>query len=175
MSVVRWYWRSDKDWVAFDDAMNTKAETEYKKGNKSIQIDKERYIDLGLTWDQIVKNFTNINDKTLVGIQRRYDDPMKRRAVKRGKIGDTWNEIITHVLVEVQTIAIFKDDVFVFGGCNTRKLKKKEEELKNTIETYGASLAAKVDKKKKVLQIFDISAVWESHYSCDRVVDVQLT
>lgn len=70
--------------MTFDDAFTTTLETEYKKGAKSVKVDKERYIDLSLTYDQIVKNFTNITDKTLVGMQRRYDDPTKRRAVKRG-------------------------------------------------------------------------------------------
>lgn len=63
--MVQWSWKSDNGWVAYDHALNTKIEAEYKKGQKRVKVDDERFVDV-----------THM-------LQRRYDDETKRREVKR--------------------------------------------------------------------------------------------
>eukprot|EP01112_Ceratiomyxa_fruticulosa_P012216 TRINITY_DN3375_c0_g1_i10.p1 TRINITY_DN3375_c0_g1~~TRINITY_DN3375_c0_g1_i10.p1 ORF type:complete len:517 (+),score=118.81 TRINITY_DN3375_c0_g1_i10:274-1824(+) len=73
-SVVQWKWAGDgktgsqSTWINYDKDIAEQIEKAYKKGQKTVKIDKERYIDL--------------NDPNEF-LQRRYDDPNKRRLVKR--------------------------------------------------------------------------------------------
>jgi len=66
IDYIRWSWMADSGWVEYDKAMCEKIETAHKAGNKKMDVDTERYIDL--------ENM----------LQRRKDDPTKRRAIKRG-------------------------------------------------------------------------------------------
>jgi len=69
--MVVWSWEGDPDtkgketWNVYTDTLNQKFEKAFKKGQKKVKIDSERFLDL--------KNMS----------QRRYDDPNKRRRVKR--------------------------------------------------------------------------------------------
>jgi hypothetical protein len=57
-SCVQWSWRGDtNNWVTFDTSTTDLLETEYNKGTKKIKVDKERFIDVSLPRDDIVKNF----------------------------------------------------------------------------------------------------------------------
>ncbi|EGG18206.1 hypothetical protein DFA_03693 [Cavenderia fasciculata] len=83
-----WYWYNDQIWIPFDQKAIDGFEQEHAKGSKTIKVDGQRYLDLTLSYTDIVSNFNSITDKDLIGIQRRYDDPMKRRAVKRTLVAD---------------------------------------------------------------------------------------
>eukprot|EP01112_Ceratiomyxa_fruticulosa_P012215 TRINITY_DN3375_c0_g1_i1.p2 TRINITY_DN3375_c0_g1~~TRINITY_DN3375_c0_g1_i1.p2 ORF type:complete len:244 (+),score=61.79 TRINITY_DN3375_c0_g1_i1:181-912(+) len=73
-SVVQWKWAGDSKtgaqstWINYDKDIAEQIEKAYQKGLKTVKIDKERYIDL-----------SDSNEF----LQRRYDDPNKRRLVKR--------------------------------------------------------------------------------------------
>ncbi|EFA76146.1 BRCT domain-containing protein [Heterostelium album PN500] len=84
---IKWFWYNDSAWVAYTQAQIDDFEAAYAKKPGEIKVDNDRFIDLKLTHTEIVNNFSGINDKDLIGIQRRYDDHMKRRAVKRTHIG----------------------------------------------------------------------------------------
>eukprot|EP01112_Ceratiomyxa_fruticulosa_P017992 TRINITY_DN5697_c0_g1_i1.p1 TRINITY_DN5697_c0_g1~~TRINITY_DN5697_c0_g1_i1.p1 ORF type:complete len:421 (-),score=99.92 TRINITY_DN5697_c0_g1_i1:143-1405(-) len=71
---VKWQWAGDSKtgsqdvWIDYDDDMTERLEKSYKKGLKTVKIDKDRYVDL--------------NDPNEF-LQRRSDDPNKRRLVRR--------------------------------------------------------------------------------------------
>jgi len=85
VTAVLWYWRGDNGWIKYDDASALKLEVNFSAGKEKIPVDNERFIDCSLGLAEIKKNFHNVDapDKELVGVQRRYDDEMKRRAVRR--------------------------------------------------------------------------------------------
>jgi hypothetical protein len=68
---------------------------EFRKGTKKVKVDKERFIDMSQSRAEVLKNFNVRNsargfifqkmehDDEVVGMQRRYDDETKRRAVRR--------------------------------------------------------------------------------------------
>ncbi|KAL6051214.1 WWE domain containing protein, partial [Balamuthia mandrillaris] len=60
-----WWWKSDDDWVEYDAKLSARLEKGYQSGESEVKVDDERFVDL--------ENF----------LQRRYDDRMKRRGVKR--------------------------------------------------------------------------------------------
>jgi len=75
MVVVKWYWAGDSvkgtqdKWITYDEATSEKLEEFYQdKRRKKYDIDTIRYVDM--------------SNRTAM-VQRRYDDPEKRRAVKR--------------------------------------------------------------------------------------------
>jgi len=63
---IRWFWMADSGWTEYDKKMCEKLEDSFKAKNKKFDVDDQRFID-----------FENM-------LQRRKDDPSKRRAVKRG-------------------------------------------------------------------------------------------
>merc|ERR1712000_328346 len=67
-----WQWAGDSPggghqdiWVPYSDSLCKKIEDAWNKGEKEVKVDKERFVDL--------QNM----------LQRRFDDKMKRRSVKR--------------------------------------------------------------------------------------------
>ena len=62
---VRWYWKSDTDWVEYPKNIAENLERAYMANQKTIQIDSERFVDLGVLQ------------------QKRIDNPIKIRPVKR--------------------------------------------------------------------------------------------
>ena len=56
----------------------------YQKGTKKIKVDKERFVDVSLSFKDICTNFNFklTKDDNVIGLQRRYDDESKRRAVQ---------------------------------------------------------------------------------------------
>eukprot|EP01103_Thecamoeba_quadrilineata_P012569 TRINITY_DN3278_c0_g1_i1.p1 TRINITY_DN3278_c0_g1~~TRINITY_DN3278_c0_g1_i1.p1 ORF type:complete len:506 (-),score=138.01 TRINITY_DN3278_c0_g1_i1:116-1633(-) len=84
-TAVRWCWFNDKTWQDYDKKVNEQLEADFQKKKKKIPCSKEHHVDLDFATDaDIKKNFNNMElEKNLVGIQRRNDEPMKRRAVKR--------------------------------------------------------------------------------------------
>ena len=89
-------------------------------------------------------NFTNLKgkDKDVVGIQRRKDDANKRRAVKRE---------------ESKTLDFFNDTVFaLLSQVMGKKLKKKEEELVDTIKAHGGAIHSTLTRKVDLLPIMEV-------------------
>lgn len=82
---AKWQWYSDKGWVPFAAATAKTLEAEYAKKAKKVKVDAERFVDFDFkSEDDIRSNFINFEkEKNLVGVQRRYDDLNKRRAVRR--------------------------------------------------------------------------------------------
>eukprot|EP00026_Physarum_polycephalum_P003269 Phypoly_transcript_03279.p1 GENE.Phypoly_transcript_03279~~Phypoly_transcript_03279.p1 ORF type:complete len:809 (+),score=189.02 Phypoly_transcript_03279:38-2464(+) len=62
---VRWFWKSDADWIEYDSDMAGKLEKEWQGSKQNVRVDNERFIDVKYM------------------LQRRYDAPMKVRQVKR--------------------------------------------------------------------------------------------
>lgn len=57
-TAVQYGWRDDKNkWVAYTEDQNLAFELEFQKGSKKIKVDKERFIDLSLSHDEVMKNF----------------------------------------------------------------------------------------------------------------------
>eukprot|EP01125_Pyxidicula_operculata_P011334 TRINITY_DN3719_c0_g1_i1.p1 TRINITY_DN3719_c0_g1~~TRINITY_DN3719_c0_g1_i1.p1 ORF type:complete len:594 (-),score=192.94 TRINITY_DN3719_c0_g1_i1:18-1799(-) len=85
ITAVQWSWRSDNGWVDYDKKTCIILENGYANDEKKVSVDKERFVDLSLSVSELKKNFHSIDcpDKEFVGIQRRFDDEMKRRAVRR--------------------------------------------------------------------------------------------
>lgn len=93
-TAVRWYWHTGEEFTLFDARVCASLEKQYEEVRKlanaspeqlRLRIDEERYIDINFKTDvEIKRHFRGLDDEAgLIGLQRRYDDPMKRRAVKR--------------------------------------------------------------------------------------------
>lgn len=83
--MSKWFWNNDKDWVEYDASTSTKLETGFKGGVEEVKVDEQRFVQF-VTKDELKNNFHKISSKDMpfcIGIQRRYDDEMKRRIVKR--------------------------------------------------------------------------------------------
>jgi len=70
---VKWMWADDARahqdrWVDYDPALAAKIEAVFLSGKSTFKVDPERYLDF--------------SDRSVI-LQRRYDDPSKRRAVRR--------------------------------------------------------------------------------------------
>eukprot|EP00027_Filamoeba_sp_ATCC50430_P006946 CAMPEP_0168558966 /NCGR_PEP_ID=MMETSP0413-20121227/10261_1 /TAXON_ID=136452 /ORGANISM="Filamoeba nolandi, Strain NC-AS-23-1" /LENGTH=489 /DNA_ID=CAMNT_0008590141 /DNA_START=40 /DNA_END=1509 /DNA_ORIENTATION=+ len=131
-TAVEWTWRGDQNnWIAFDADQTAFFEGEFQKGSKKIRVDKERFLDLSLSHDQVLKNFGKLDDdEHVIGMQRRYDDENKRRAIRR-------------VVPE-----FFAKDTFLILGNLT---KKQKEELQTDIELYGGVAGNKLTKKTTII------------------------
>lgn len=126
-NAVKWQWYNDKTWANFDTKLMDNLETEYTKNKtKKIKVDKERFVDVDFKSEaEIRKNFNGMEKETgLIGIQRRYDDEMKRRAVRR----------VVPDLFSKETFAILLP-------------KKEKEPLKEAIELYQGLVCEKILKK----------------------------
>jgi hypothetical protein len=133
ITAVKWSWRSDTSWIDFDKGFNYKLETAYHSADnsvKKVKVDKERFIDLTLLPSDIKKQFqkTDCKDSELLGIQKRYDDETKRRAVKRG------TPVVLFKGVNL-FIAIDDDDAEIF----------------NAVKAHGATVSKNVVKATKVI------------------------
>ena len=93
-TAVRWYWHTGEEFTLFDVRVCASLEKQYEEVRKlanaspeqlRLRIDEARYIDINFKTDvEIKRHFRGLDDEAgLIGLQRRYDDPMKRRAVKR--------------------------------------------------------------------------------------------
>lgn len=86
-----------------------------------------------MTHAEIVKNFIGVNDPDLIGIQRRYDDHMKRRAVKRTK---------------KVNLNFFDGYVFYFYSRQKSSASNSATaSLTNTINTFGGKVTERLTKK----------------------------
>jgi len=63
--MVRWYWWDDNTWVEYSQELIDKLERAWNKDYSEVKIDDDRFVD--------IQNMC----------QRRYDDPQKKRGVKR--------------------------------------------------------------------------------------------
>eukprot|EP01132_Coremiostelium_polycephalum_P007749 gene7749-9533_t len=124
----QWYWLDNNTWVPYAQNQSDMFESEHSKGSKSIKVDKDRFIDLSLKHSDIVSNFTSVTDPDLIGIQRRYDDHMKRRAVKRSKLQSDF----------------FKSKLFIFYSTSE---KKKTKEITDAIKLFGGTVTDQFSKK----------------------------
>jgi len=105
--AAKWYWKDDSDWKEYDKKMTKKIEKSYRAKEKECKVDDQRFIDIG---DMV---------------QRRYDDKMKRRAVKR------------------EVVDCFKKEIFFLMG----KLSRKDDEIKDDIELSGGIVSSTLTKK----------------------------
>ncbi|PRP87864.1 ankyrin repeat protein [Planoprotostelium fungivorum] len=84
---TEWYWRDDKGkWTKFDQKLYDIFEDSYSAGEKQCKVDDERYVDFSMDNQEILKVFkknTVTHESEVIGMQRRYDDENKRRAVRR--------------------------------------------------------------------------------------------
>jgi len=130
---VSWAWRSDDSWVSFPKKVAVVLENAYSSAKKpsKVKVDKERFVDFSLTLPEIKKNFSSklldCDDSELVGVQRRYDDESKRRAVKR--------------LVENHFFKPFT--VFVAIDLNDNIIR--------VLKTYSATISSKLTTKTKLV------------------------
>jgi len=63
--MTKWFWWDDKTWIEYDKKLTKKLEKAWSKSENEVKIDNERFVD--------IQNMC----------QRRYDDPEKKRGVKR--------------------------------------------------------------------------------------------
>ncbi|KAF2068272.1 hypothetical protein CYY_010401 [Polysphondylium violaceum] len=126
-----WYWLDDKVWIPYSDSQADIFEQQHQSGVKKIKVDKDRFLDLSLTHAEIVKNFVNVNDPDLIAIQRRYDDHMKRRAVKR---------------VKKVNLNFFDGYVFYYYA-RQKSNSSVSSPLTNTINTFGGKVTERLTKK----------------------------
>lgn len=132
-TAVEWSWWSDKAWVPYDAALTLKLENEFQEGNKKIACDKERFIDLNFSTIDEIRKQLHHSDERLIGLQRRFDDESRRRAVRR-------------VVPE-----FFKDETFlVLGSCDN-------EEFVDNINLYGGLSVKKFVKKQVTSVIVDVA------------------
>ncbi|EAL70239.2 BRCT domain-containing protein [Dictyostelium discoideum AX4] len=135
-----WYYLDGDAWKPYDSSLLDGFEKSFNSslatiGNKKIKVDNERYIEIMPIAD-ILSNFTNsINDPDLVGIQRRFDDAMKRRAVKRTKANTT--------------TSFFDDLQFAFYSNTSQKTKTNE--IKGIIKICGGKSVDTMTKKTDYL------------------------
>jgi len=126
-TAVQWLWRDDKgSWVAYGKEVCVMVEAEFAKGSKKIKLDKERFLDLVVSPDEIKKSFTFVVGPEVIALQRRYDDESKRRPVKR------------------EAPQFFDKETILILGEMT---KKEKMELTTDVETYGGLVAAKFTRK----------------------------
>ena len=106
--MAKWLWKDDSGWIEYDKKIAKKLEKAFRDKETECAVDKERYVDFSAM------------------LQRRFDDKMKRRNVKREKVEP------------------FKKEVFFILG----KLGgKKDEEIKDDIELAGGLVAPTLNKK----------------------------
>ncbi|KAN0044724.1 hypothetical protein ACTA71_006243 [Dictyostelium dimigraforme] len=139
-SAYIWYYLDGDAWKPYSSSLLDGFEKIYNSslklpGNIKIKVDNERYIEI-MPLKDILSNFTNsINDPDLVGIQRRYDDSMKRRAVKRTKANTT--------------TSFFEDLQFAFYSNTSQKTKT--DEIKGVIKMCGGKPVDTMTKKTDYL------------------------
>lgn len=139
-TAVQWSWRGDQNnWVAFDKDTSALLEAEYQKGSKKVRVDKERFVDLSLSHDEVLSNFTVIQRKIfsehlpqslddeddVIGIQRRYDDEMKRRAVKRVVPEFFGKDTFMLLAKKKAQVNEGTDEVELYGGVVSKKFTNK--------------------------------------------------
>jgi hypothetical protein len=83
MTAVRWAWFDDKKWIEYDAAVNGALEAAFGNGEKKIAVDKERFVDVNFASNAEIQKCLKNADPSLVGVQRRFDDESRRRAVRR--------------------------------------------------------------------------------------------
>ncbi|ELP83506.1 hypothetical protein EIN_377610 [Entamoeba invadens IP1] len=135
---TKWQWLNDYDWVDYNTKTCEILENAFLAGNKEIDCDKERYVEF-CDLKTIHKNFQSLptDYKSLVGIQRRKDNPNKRRLVQR-LIPSTFENFIIYICEEG-----LDDGVDVDSIVETIKLRKGKITKKST----NASLVV-CDQKK---------------------------
>ncbi|EGC40594.1 hypothetical protein DICPUDRAFT_146505 [Dictyostelium purpureum] len=133
-----WYWLDDNAWIPYDKKLIDNFEksfnsTNFLPGNKKISVDQQRFIEI-MPLKDVISNFVNVaHDPDIVGMQRRYDDPMKRRVVKRSSL---------------QTITFF--DNLEFSFYSTAQ-KTKTQEIKDIVKMCGGKFVDDFTKKTDYL------------------------
>ena len=82
--MAQWQWLSDTDWVDYDEATCEKLEKAYNSKKTKQDTDKERFVEF-CSLTELRKNFHSLpkQSETLVGMQKRKDNPTRRRLVQR--------------------------------------------------------------------------------------------
>lgn len=128
MPIAKWFWYNDNNWVQYDEKTSKKLEAGFLGGITEIKADEERYVQIVNT-SELKRNFLKIPSKDLpccIGIQRRYDDPMKRRIVKR-------ESSVSKTLFSGLTF-------YICTGRKKTMLKQKEgKDLEDGVKEFGGS------------------------------------
>jgi len=132
LTAVQWFWLGDQNnWCAFDNASCSLLESEYLKGTSKVKLDSLRFVDLSLGHEEVLSNFKKLeDDRNIIGIQRRYDDEMKRRAVKR-----------------IAPEFFSKDNFMLLSKMN----RKSRKEFIKLLESYGAVVSSNFNNKITVV------------------------
>jgi hypothetical protein len=123
VTAVQWSWWDDKKWVAYDAATNLAIELAFGKGEKRIGVDKERFVDVDFADNAAIQKCLANSDAALIGVQRRFDDESRRRAVRR-VVPDFFGAHLFLVLVEKSRAAVQIDWIATHGGLTAAKWKK---------------------------------------------------
>jgi hypothetical protein len=146
-TAVEWSWWSDKAWVKYDAALTLKLENEFQEGNKKIACDKERFVDLNFATIDDIRKQLHHSDERLIGLQRRFDDESRRRAVRR-VVPEFFNHETFLLLGAACDNEEFVDNINLYGGLIVRKFVKKQV----TTVLVDVASAASDDAIRQVLQ-----------------------
>ena len=151
--MSKWFWNNDKNWVEYDATTSKKLEDGFKGGLKEIKVDDERFVQIVDT-AELKKNFLKISAKELplcIGMQRRYDDEMKRRLVKREVAADK---------------SLFEGKKFYIctGRKKTMISSKDGKELEIVVKGFGGECTKKLadDVDYVVVKAGDTTSVQEA-------------
>ncbi|GAM17308.1 hypothetical protein SAMD00019534_004830 [Acytostelium subglobosum LB1] len=140
-SLVRyvWSWLNDNTWQEYTKQQCEQFDEALAKKQTEINVDKDRYIDVSLSFNDIVTNFNNVKDPNLIGIQRRYDDKMKRRAVRREAVSVDYLKGVKFCFMDSQIV-------------DSKKKKSKElKSIQDNITGMQGSVTTTLDSKVQYL------------------------
>lgn len=123
VTAVRWAWWDDKSWIAYDAATNLALERGWARGDTRIAVDKQRFVDVAFADNAAIQKCLANADPALVGVQRRFDDESRRRAVRR-VVPELFGAHVFLLLVDKSRAAAQADWIAAHGGLAAAKWKK---------------------------------------------------
>ncbi|BFU21096.1 hypothetical protein KM1_000730 [Entamoeba histolytica HM-3:IMSS] len=149
---VKWQWLDDYQWVDYDKKTSSLLEKSYLEGKKSESCDKERFVEF-CDIHTIHDNFSSLpkDYKSLVGIQRRKDNPNRRRLVQR-LMPATYDGYIVYIIKES-----LEDGVDYDGLIDIIKLRKGKitNKINNSTLVVCDETKWNNDVKKLIQQVLD--------------------
>jgi hypothetical protein len=132
---MSWFWWDDNTWVAYTPTLNKLLETAHSAGKTKINVDDERYVD-----------FKNM-------LQRRIDDPQKRRNIKREdppKVAPT--KAVAVPLPKTPVPSPMEEMVLLVVGKLPQSLTKKIDDAGGLITPFLSTKVTHVICKKADLE-----------------------
>jgi hypothetical protein len=124
MTAVRWAWFDDKKWIEYDAAVNGALEAAFGNGEKKIAVDKERFVDVNFASNAEIQKCLKNADPALIGVQRRFDDESRRRAVRR-VVPSLFDTHVFLLLLDAPAQATrVADTTTLYGGLVSKTWKK---------------------------------------------------